>query len=91
MTLRIKLLQLSTGNDHPLASQPNLFALEYHVLVPPSLNIEIVGDKLVVLISFSFGAWDRRQPVQLFVWNWKTGKLYYVSPLFEPPSFDRIE
>ncbi|CAL1712229.1 unnamed protein product [Somion occarium] len=77
LKLSVQLLQLSTGRNHPLASQPTLEVDSYSIAIaPPGLSIEIVGDKIVLLLTFPYGGPD--VIVKLFVWNWKTGHLHFT-------------
>ncbi|TFK53870.1 hypothetical protein OE88DRAFT_1654217 [Heliocybe sulcata] len=66
----IEFIQFSTGKPHPLASKP-MFTVYHNVeaLGHASIGIEIVGDLLVLLLTFPFSpTTDDR----LFVYNWKT-------------------
>lgn len=80
LSLQVRMIKLSTGQNHPAASQPTLHVYDYSVLVaPPALAIEIVGDKLVVLLAFPYA--HHAEQVRIFVWNWKTGHLHYVRTI----------
>ncbi|CDO70843.1 hypothetical protein BN946_scf184801.g36 [Trametes cinnabarina] len=73
----LRLIQLSTGLNHPLASKP---AITLAVLpVPPqavagqsSVCIEIIGDLLCFLFHYPGGS--TIPPAMFEVYNWKTGQ-----------------
>ncbi|KAI9057481.1 hypothetical protein FKP32DRAFT_1350242 [Trametes sanguinea] len=73
----LRLIQLSTGMNHPLASKP---AITLAVLpVPPqavagqsSVCIEIIGDLLCFLFHYPGGS--TIPPAMFEVYNWKTGQ-----------------
>ncbi|EPQ57661.1 hypothetical protein GLOTRDRAFT_74568 [Gloeophyllum trabeum ATCC 11539] len=69
--ISFQILQFSTGKPHPLAAQPVIPVVEATTLFGHiSVGIEIVGDLLVLLLTFPFAldAEDR-----LYVFDWKTG------------------
>ena len=76
--MELQLLSFSTGQPHPLAEQPVIFIDERNLSVPlntQSTKIEIVGDFLVLLISFP--EWSMNQDMFLLV-RWKTGVTHCV-------------
>jgi hypothetical protein len=76
--LELQLLSFSTGQPHPLAEQPVIFIDERNLSAPlntQSTKIEIVGDFLVLLISFP--EWSMNQDMFLLV-RWKTGVTHCV-------------
>ena len=86
--MELRLLSFSTGQPHPLAQQPVIF-IDKKVLPLDfrSPQIEIVGDFLILLITFS--GRSRNQDMFLLV-RWKSGLTYCVRvPGFfqiRPPS-----
>ena len=77
MILEVRLLSFSTGQPHPLAEQPVVF-IDRKIL---PLNrrfckIEIVGDFLILLVSFL----ERSENQDIFfLVHWKKGLTYCVS------------
>jgi hypothetical protein len=74
--LELRLLSFSTRQPHPLAEQPIIF-IDKKILPLDrrSSEIEIVGDFLIILVSFFEG---RNQDMFLLV-RWKTGLTHWVS------------
>ena len=75
--LELRLLSFSTGQPHPLAEQPVIF-IDKKIL-PLNLwdaGIEIIGDFLVLLVSFI--GWSTNHDIFLLV-SWKTGQTHCVS------------
>ncbi|KAI0700052.1 hypothetical protein C8T65DRAFT_658541 [Cerioporus squamosus] len=73
----LRLIQLSTGLSHPLASQPTLPLTiipspPHEVTSLCSICIEIVGDHLCVM--FHYPAGSATPPAMLEVYNWKFGR-----------------
>ena len=75
--MELRLLSFSTGQPHPLAEQPVIFIDKKILPVDdgPS-KIEIVGDFLILFISFLERS--RNQDIFLLV-HWKTGLTHCVS------------
>jgi len=73
-TLELRLLNFSTGQPHPLAQQPVIF-IDKKVLPLErrSFQIEIVGDFLILLITFS--ELSRNEDI-FFLVRWKSGLTY---------------
>lgn len=77
----LRLIQLSTGLNHPLAAKP-LIPLAVIEATPQSIAgncsvcIEIVGDLLGFL--FHYPAGYTRPPAMFEVYNWKTGQCLEV-------------
>jgi hypothetical protein len=70
-------LSYSTGQPHPLAKQPVIFIDKKTLpLNRWTTEIEIVGDFIILLVSFS--KWSRNQDIIFFV-RWKTGLTHCVS------------
>ena len=77
MILELRLLRFSTGQPHPLAEQPIVFIdKKIMPLDELSVEIEIVGDFLILLVSF-FG-FSRNRDI-FFLVRWKTGMIHRVS------------
>ena len=78
MTLEIRLLSFSTGQPHPLAEQPIIFITTKSLrLGHCNVLIEIVGDFLVLLITFP---WARNKFEDMFfLVRWKKGEAHSVS------------
>jgi hypothetical protein len=78
MTLEIRLLSYSTGEPHPLAEQPIIFiAAKRRHVGQCNVVIEIVGDILVILITFT--AVQHETEDMLFLVRWKKGETYSMS------------
>ncbi|KAI0366639.1 hypothetical protein BV20DRAFT_951818 [Pilatotrama ljubarskyi] len=80
----LRLIQLSTGLNHPLAAKPSIALAE--IEAPPqavaghcSVCIEIVGDLLGFL--FHYPAGFTRPPAMFEVYNWKTGQCLEIRGL----------
>jgi hypothetical protein len=75
--LELRLLKFSTGRPHPLAEQPVVF-IDRKILPLEewSVEIEIVGDFLILFVSFF--DWSGNQDI-FFLVRWKTGVTYRVS------------
>ncbi|TFY76209.1 hypothetical protein EWM64_g7803, partial [Hericium alpestre] len=88
LALELRLLSLSTGQAHPQASQPIVFlAQRSSHFGRCSVLIEIVGDYLVLLLSFP---WMRAGTGDAFyLVNWKKGRchLMHTTPQDTPSSF----
>ena len=80
MTLEIRLLSFSTGQPHPLAEQPIIFITTRSLpLGHCSVLIEIVGDFLVLLVTFP---WARNGPEDMFfLVRWEKGDAHSVSDI----------
>jgi len=77
MILELRLFSYSTGQPHPLAEQPIIFIDKKILpLEDRSVGIEIVGDFLILLISFS--EWSENRDI-FFMVRWKMGLTYCVS------------
>jgi hypothetical protein len=75
--LELRLLKFSTGQPHPLAEQPIVFIDKKTLpLYKWSVEIEIVGDFLILLVSFL--SWSRNQDI-FFLVLWKTGVTHCVG------------
>lgn len=80
--LFLHLVQFSTGKPHPLAEKATIeiFSSNFPSYIPPwtrfSVMIEIVGPRLVVLVSWktSFREIEGRDSDHFFVINWWTGR-----------------
>jgi hypothetical protein len=69
-------LSFSTGQPHPLAQQPVIFVDKKVLpLESLSLQIEIVGDFLILMIAFFRRS--RNQDI-FFLVRWKSGMTYCV-------------
>ena len=78
MILQLHLLSFSTGQPHPLAEQPIIFiAAKTLPLGICNHLVEIVGDVLVLLITF-LEEWNENEDM-LFVVLWKRGEAHCVS------------
>jgi hypothetical protein len=78
MILEMRLLKFSTGQPHPLAEQPIIFITTKTVFIGYTMvNIEIVGDFLVLSITFDE---EQNENEDMFVLvRWKKGEMYHVS------------
>lgn len=77
VTLELRLLSFSTGQAHPLAEQPIIFIDK--MILPldrRSSEIEVVGDFLILFVSFL--EQSKNQDIFLLV-CWKTGVTHRVS------------
>ena len=80
MTLEIRLLSFSTGQSHPLAERPAISIITKSLpLGLRNVVIEIVGDFLVLLITFPH-ALDEHEDM-FFLVQWKKGEAHYVSDI----------
>ena len=71
-------MSFSTGEPHPLAEQPIIFiAAKRRHLGQCNVVIEIVGDILVILITFT--AVQHETEDMLFLVRWKKGETYSMS------------
>jgi len=71
-------LSFSTGLPHPLAEQPVIFIAATSLpLGECNVPIEIVGDYLVLLVTF-IGRWNVNEDM-IFLVRWKTGEAHCVS------------
>ena len=76
--LQLHLLSFSTGRSHPLAEQPIIFiAAKSLPLGICNALIEIVGDVLVLLITF-LEEWNENEDMFSVV-LWKRGEAHCVS------------
>ena len=76
--MEIRLLSFSTGRPHPLAEQPIIFITKTSLHFGHcSVVIEIVGDFIALLISFS-SARDEHEDM-FFLVRWKRGEAHCVS------------
>jgi len=75
--LELRLFVFSTGQPHPLAEQPIIF-IDKKILPLEirSVEIEIVGDFLILLISFS--EWSENRDI-FFLVRWKTGLTHCLA------------
>jgi len=86
--LELRLLSFSTAQPHPLAEQPVIF-VDRRILPLDRLStkIDVVGDFLILLVTFSERS--RNQDIFSLV-CWKTGLTHSVSvlglPQIRPPS-----
>ena len=86
--LELRLLSFSTGQPHPLAEQP-VIVIDKKILPldEQMVKIEIVGDFLILLITFFK---QSRNQDTFFLVCWKTGLTHCVSVLglvqIHPPS-----
>ena len=75
--LELRLLSVSTGQPHPLAEQPVIF-IDKKILPldRQSAEIEVVGDFLILLITY----FERSMNKDTFFFvHWKTGQTHCVS------------
>jgi len=82
MILEMRLLRFSTGQPHPLAEQPIIFITTKTVFLgDTTVNIEIVGDFLALLITFDEEEDENESEneVMFFLVRWKKGETYHVS------------
>ncbi|KAF8880290.1 hypothetical protein BD779DRAFT_1675988 [Infundibulicybe gibba] len=70
--LQLSLLSFRTRKPHPLAEKPNILIGNISQ-VKPSIFIEIVGDHLALVMTYTFNA--SRLPDRFYLWNWKTGTM----------------
>jgi len=83
--LEIRILSFSTGQPHPLAEQPIVFIDEKALpLGTCSVEIKIVGDFLILLITFS--EWSRNRDL-FFLVRWRKGLMNCVSIVITANSF----
>jgi hypothetical protein len=76
--LQLRLLSFSTGLPHPLAGLPVIFIATRRLpLGDRNVLIEIVGDFLVLLITF-LGRWNKNKDM-IFLVRWKKGEAHCVS------------
>ncbi|KAI0632509.1 hypothetical protein C8Q77DRAFT_1059625 [Trametes polyzona] len=80
----LRLIQLSTGLNHPLAAKPSIPLAEIQATPQAvaghcSVCIEIVGDLLGFL--FHYPAGYTRPPAMFEVYNWKTGQCLEIRGL----------
>ena len=75
--LELQLLSFSTGEPHALAEQPRI-VIDKKILPLNAwrAEIEIVGDFLILLVTFM--VWSTNQDIFLLV-RWKTGQTHCVS------------
>lgn len=80
--VKIHLIKMSTGEPHPVASQP-VIGVPRMPFLPGncSVSIEIVGDTLGVLFNLSrfLHGHGAGAAITFLLYNWKTGKLRLVS------------
>jgi hypothetical protein len=78
LTLEIRLLSFATGQPHPLAEKPVIFiARKSFPFGQCHVMIEIVGEFLVLLITFP---WARSEYQDMFfLVHWKKGDVHCVS------------
>ena len=75
--ISLVLFKLSTGEPHPAAKASTI-----HVLTSewdrPAIGVEIVGDRLVLILSFHHNPWlpDDR----VFVYDWRNAEVKMVCP-----------
>ncbi|KAF8151338.1 hypothetical protein B0H34DRAFT_677990 [Crassisporium funariophilum] len=90
-SIEITLLQFSTGLPYPNAPPTPIHVMKVR-WEKPAVGIEIVGDHLVLVITFHNNPF--RPEDRVFVWEWMTGVLKmtftapyrtYSSPLFLTP------
>jgi hypothetical protein len=75
--LEIRLLSFSTGRPHPLTKQPTIFIDKKILpLATCSTEVKIVGDFLILLITFS--DWSENKDI-FFLVRWKSGLVHCVS------------
>ena len=81
--LELRLLSFSTGQPHPLAEQPVIF-IDKKILPLKwrRCKMEIVGDSLILLVSFHERS---KNQDMFFLVRWKTGLTHCVSVLGLPP------
>jgi len=85
--LQLRLLSVSTGQPHPLAEQPVIFiATKSLPLGDPNVLIDLVGDFVVLLVTF-LEEWNENEDM-FFLVSWKKGEAHCVSVsmLYHIPS-----
>lgn len=84
-----KLLTMSTGQSHPLASQPILSCNDRPPLIRYSFVIQVMGDFLGVLLHTNLQNNFVILQDQFLLWNWKTGhKVLQLSPCQDNIRYD---
>lgn len=85
--MKVHLIQLSTSNYHPAASQP-IIDVPRMPFSPGncSVSIEVVGDTLGVLFNLSLlrVALGGGSEIYFYLYNWRTGRMQFVSTVFSP-------
>jgi hypothetical protein len=78
LTLEIRLCSFATGQPHPLAEQPIIFIARKMLTVGHcNVLIEIVGDFLVLLVTFPWARGENED--MFFLVRWKKGEAHCVS------------
>ncbi|KAF8880289.1 hypothetical protein BD779DRAFT_1675987 [Infundibulicybe gibba] len=70
--LELNLLSFKTRKPHPLAEKPNI-RIGNISRVKPSIFIEVVGDYLALVTTYTFNT--SRLPDRFYLWNWKSGAM----------------
>lgn len=81
--IRLYLFQVSTGKLHLEAQQPIISVMNTR-WEKPAVGIEIVGDNLVLILAYY--EHPHKPDDQVFVYEWRTGKLKMVRKK-DPPFF----
>lgn len=77
----VKLLTMSTGQPHPLASQPTLSCSDRLSFIRYNFVIQVMGDFLGVLLHTTLQNHFIILQDQFLLWNWKTGHKVLVREL----------
>jgi hypothetical protein len=68
--IKIILFKLSTGKPHPAAKESTIHVLSSH-WDNPAIGVEIVGDRLVLILTYPDNPW--RPDDRVFVYDWRNG------------------
>ena len=80
------MLNFSSNQPHPLAEQPIIFITSMSLVGYYKVRIEIVGEYLALLITFSL-VQDAKVDM-FFLVRWKKGVAHFVSVSQSLPSVD---
>lgn len=86
--MKVHLIQLSTGEYHPAAAQPIIDVPRMPFLPGNcSVSIELVGDTLGLLFNLSrfMHGLGAGPAIRFYGYNWRTGRMLFVSAVFYLP------
>lgn len=75
--IKIVLFKLSTGEPHPAAKESTIDVFNSHWDLP-GICIEVVGDRLVLILPYSNNHWMPDDLV--FVYDWRNAVQTMVGP-----------
>lgn len=78
--IEIVLFKLSTGEPHPAAKESTIHVLNSH-WDSPTIGIEIVGDRLVLILSYHN---NLRPDDRVFVYDWRNAVQTMVCSFIDP-------